>query len=68
MVADQAYERAVHIANAMASATDGGLADVAGDLRCLQHDPGALPVQPSTPRVSAKETSVPHIQRSGRGE
>jgi CRISPR-associated endonuclease/helicase Cas3 len=47
VVVDQAYERAVSIAQALAEARDGVLSDVAQALRSLQGDPGAPPVMPA---------------------
>jgi CRISPR-associated endonuclease/helicase Cas3 len=46
-VVDQAYERAVRMAEALAEARDGVLARVADALRSLQGDPEALPVLPA---------------------
>jgi len=46
-VVDQAYERAVRLAEALRGARDGVLAEVARALRSLQGDPDALPVLPA---------------------
>lgn len=46
-VVDQAYERAVRLAEAVSGAREGVLADVAGALRALQGDAEALPVLPA---------------------
>ncbi len=45
-VVDQAYERAVRLAEALREAREGVLARVADALRSLQGDPDALPVLP----------------------
>jgi len=45
-VVDQAYERAVRLAEALREAREGVLEQVADALRCLQRDSEALPVLP----------------------
>lgn len=47
VVVDQAYKRAVRLAEALQRARDGVLARVAGALRELQKEPDALPVLPA---------------------
>lgn len=47
VVVDQAHDRAVRLADALHRARDGILARVAGALRALQNDPGALPLLPA---------------------
>jgi CRISPR-associated endonuclease/helicase Cas3 len=47
VVVDQAYERAVRLAETLKGAQDGILARVAGALRALQGDAEALPVLPA---------------------
>lgn len=47
VVVDQAYERAVRLAQALLEARDGILGDIAGALRALQSDHNALPVRPA---------------------
>lgn len=71
VVVDQAYERAVAIANRLAEARDGILADVAKALRELSGDPTGQPVLPTVlrggmPREAewAKSPSQPVIMTS----
>lgn len=47
VVVDQAYARAVRLAEALRDAQDGVVAEVASALRALQDDPDALPLWPA---------------------